>query len=545
MSDPRSAAMNDARTRDRFIAFAFARGDLLVEIDHAGIVTFATGATQGLLGASADQMVGRPIADLVATDSAATLDRLLAAARRGDRLAPTAIVLARADRRRPGSIAGCPLHHQPDRYFLSFAADTIGLPTGLQDREPETGLLTRAGFEQAAERYVALGANMAPVTMTLVEVPALDGLRDRLTPDQGMRLSQDLGSTLAAVGVGEDAAGVLGPNRFGVLHSEELGPEDVRQRVLSTLRQFEQVSPDAVAARGIELGGPGLNRSDAAKAVLYALRQFADTGVSEALPSSLNESLAAAIDTAVTRVSGLRRMLDHGTFDLHFQPIVDLQTRAVHHQEALTRLPDGRSPFQTVSLAEEIGVITELDYLVAERSLQLLEATPTAVDIAVNISGRSIESAAFIAMFEALLERYRHVRSRMLLELTESAKIHDLSRAASVLQHLRKSGQKIYIDDFGSGAAAFHYLRALQVDAVKIDGLFVREISRNNRDRMFVKAIRLLCTEMGLATVAEQVESPQDAALLGSIGITYGQGYHFGKPSRWVATRTPGARAAR
>jgi EAL domain-containing protein (putative c-di-GMP-specific phosphodiesterase class I) len=300
-----------------------------------------------------------------------------------------------------------------------------------------------------------------------------------------------------------------------------------------------------VAARSIDLGGPGLNRSDAAKAVLYALRQFADTGVSDALPTSLNEGLAQAIDTAVARVSGLRRMIDHGTFELHFQPIVDLVSRAVHHQEALTRLPDGRSPFQTVSLAEEIGVINELDYLVAERSLQLLEATPTAVDIAVNISGRSIESAAFIAMFEALLERYRHVRSRLLLELTESAKINDLARAAAVVQHLRKSGQKVYIDDFGSGAAAFHYLRALQVDAVKIDGLFIREISRNNRDRMFVKAIRSLCAEMGLATVAEQIENPQDATLLTSIGVTYGQGYHFGKPSRWVATRTPGARGKR
>jgi EAL domain-containing protein (putative c-di-GMP-specific phosphodiesterase class I) len=96
---------------------------------------------------------------------------------------------------------------------------------------------------------------------------------------------------------------------------------------------------------------------------------------------------------------------------------------------------------------------------------------------------------------------------------------------------LQTRGVRICLDDFGAGAASFHYLNALPADFVKIDGRYVRNATANRRDRAFLKAIAKLCRELGTATIAEMVETEAQAAAMTDLGIGYGQGYLFGRPS--------------
>jgi EAL domain-containing protein (putative c-di-GMP-specific phosphodiesterase class I) len=100
-----------------------------------------------------------------------------------------------------------------------------------------------------------------------------------------------------------------------------------------------------------------------------------------------------------------------------------------------------------------------------------------------------------------------------------------------VVRGLRDAGHKVCLDDFGAGASAFHYLRALEVDVVKIDGVYVRDALKTGKGQAFLKAMTGLCNDLGIATVAEMVESTNALAFLRACGVAYGQGYLFGRPS--------------
>ena len=173
------------------------------------------------------------------------------------------------------------------------------------------------------------------------------------------------------------------------------------------------------------------------------------------------------------------------------------------------------------------------------RVLAWLDQTRKAGDgrmVAVNISGRSLGSAEFIAEFFALLTAHPWAAGRLLFELTESSTISDLERTNRVIQALRRLGHPVCLDDFGAGEAAFRYLRGLEVDIVKIDGSYVRDALRQARDRYFLKSIAGLCRDLGIHTVGEMVENEETAELLRRCGVRFGQGFLFGRPSFDITT---------
>jgi EAL domain-containing protein (putative c-di-GMP-specific phosphodiesterase class I) len=123
------------------------------------------------------------------------------------------------------------------------------------------------------------------------------------------------------------------------------------------------------------------------------------------------------------------------------------------------------------------------------------------------------------------------VCERLLIEVTESMRIRDLDAANRVLAVLRADGHKVCLDDFGAGAASFPYIQALDVDYVKIDGAYVKRMETHLRDRAILKAMVGLCTDLGIGTVAEMVETDTQATALIDLGVQYAQGYLFGRPT--------------
>ncbi len=190
---------------------------------------------------------------------------------------------------------------------------------------------------------------------------------------------------------------------------------------------------------------------------------------------NLRDGFDTMLQETVARIADYRGALDTGAFHLSFQPIVRLSDRSVHHHEALSRAEDGAPIGSVVSFAEELNMVAEFDMMVCRRVADLLAGTGgRRLSIAANLSGRSLENPAFAGALLEMLGRYPQIRGRMLLELTETAQVHDLEKVNAVLQELRRRGFQVCLDDFGSGAATFHYLRAFQVDFVKIDGSLIR-----------------------------------------------------------------------
>jgi EAL domain-containing protein (putative c-di-GMP-specific phosphodiesterase class I) len=206
----------------------------------------------------------------------------------------------------------------------------------------------------------------------------------------------------------------------------------------------------------------------------------------------------------------------------------------------LARFDQHKSPFEMIQFAEKVGMIEEIDLAMCQRALLTLEDyAGQPVNLAVNISGRSLDSDMFVEALTKLLQPHATLSRHLLFEITESNAMSDLQRAERILASLRRQGYRVCLDDFGSGASSFPYLQALSLDFVKIDGSYVSRMRDSAKDRAIVKAMVAMCQDLGIGIIAEMVERVDQAEELLKMGIRYGQGFLFGRPSPSLATFVP------
>lgn len=525
--------------RDRFLAFAFAAADLLVEADAAGRVVFAAGAFRSRFGEPPEAFAGRPVASLVAAEDRGTLAMALHLLVARGRLAPLAIRLNDRERTAfalaglaPGGGGGAgggrlcltlgPLPAPVEAVKAALAASEVFA------REAEARLRAAVSGEAGAE-----GARLLDGSLALLELGGAAGAALEARPD----LAQEVGGALAA-DLGDALAGDLGAGRYGLLPGATGEAPDLAAlagRIEAVL--LAHGVPCAVAAHAVPLRSDGLTAVQAVRALRHALGSFEREGAAGLAGRGFGGGLAGCVQKVSARASALRQAVRHRGFDLGFQPIVDLATREAHHHEALIRphgAPGGASggfgsPGEFVLFAETVGLTEELDLAVAEAVLAA--AAASAAPLACNLSGLSVQSASFRrALVERLDAAPPGAARRLMVEVTESAEIEDERAANETLDALRARGVALCIDDFGAGAAAFRYLRSFPVDYVKVDGLYVRNAVRSERDRSFVAAMVDLSLAVGAKVIAERIETETDARVMRELGVHYGQGWLFGKP---------------
>lgn len=501
--------------RERFLAFAFAAADLLIELDGEGRICFAAGAFRARLGRTPESLVGRPPAEIVAAEDRAAFATALALLPARGRLAHTAFHLADAPRT-PVSVSGLQLAvaGEPPRTCLTFAP----LPDAPQPVVADAGTLLQEGADRL--RAGTLGA------LGVLELSGAAEGEARTRLDAAL-LQQVAPGTLAAQ---------LAPGRYGLLPEAGQALPDLgalARRLEDALAEEGQAV--SVSATSLDLAAAGLSPSQAARALRHGLSAFARLGAEGLREAGFEDGLSGVMRQIARRAAGLRRAIADHRFRLEFQPIVDLATRAVHHHEALLRLEPGvlgpgEGPQDFVMLAETIGATEELDLAVAALALAATPALPEGQRLAFNVSGLSAQSPGFAMRLLALLERDPRAAGRVMVELTESAEIEEEAVAADLLGRLRARGVPVCIDDFGAGAAAFRYLKAFPTDYVKVDGAYVTAALNSARDRSFVAAMVDLSLAVGARVVAERVETEEAAEVMHGLGVHYGQGWHFGRP---------------
>jgi EAL domain-containing protein (putative c-di-GMP-specific phosphodiesterase class I) len=268
---------------------------------------------------------------------------------------------------------------------------------------------------------------------------------------------------------------------------------------------------------------------DNGRALGHAVRLFIERHREAASFALLGVELGGLYAETVAGIERLKAAIAEGAFSMAFQPILALANRRPHHHEALLRLTIDWPTAEAIHFAERVGLIEALDLAVVDKVIAMLHRRPE-VRVAVNLSGSSLENPAFAASLEGVLGGHRALAGRLLLEITETSEIRELVQVNRVVQRVRQAGFQVCLDDFGSGANAFHYLRAFAVDMVKIDGLYTRSALKEPTDRAFLKAMVGLCRDLGVATVAEMIETEAQAALIAELGVAFGQGYLFGRP---------------
>jgi len=177
--------------------------------------------------------------------------------------------------------------------------------------------------------------------------------------------------------------------------------------------------------------------------------------------------------------------------------------------------------------------------VVCRRSMEFLrnpQLVPSDAAIAINLSGRSMSNSSFIDALFKLLDANEDVLPRLLFEVTESSEMRNLEEANWVVQKLRGRGCKVCLDDFGAGAAAFQYLRALAVDFVKIDGSYILDAFDTHYGRPFLKAMAGLCRDMKIASIGEMVEDERSISLLREVGVPFAQGFFFSAPQACIGS---------
>jgi diguanylate cyclase (GGDEF)-like protein/PAS domain S-box-containing protein len=244
-------------------------------------------------------------------------------------------------------------------------------------------------------------------------------------------------------------------------------------------------------------------------------------------------------------VERLNTALDNDSFLLVAQEIrpvasgQDSRSLPVHRFELLVRMiaPDGTwiAPMAFIPAAERYGLMARVDrWVIAQacRELAALRAAGRWLPVCmVNLSGASVSDPSLAEYISSCLKQYGLPGPQIGFELTETAAIGNLASASLLMTRLRSLGSPIALDDFGSGMSSFSYLKTLPIDYLKIDGIFVRDVSTDPVDRAVVEAIQRVARVMGIQTIAESVENEAALRALTEIGVDYAQGLYIAAPA--------------
>lgn len=439
-----------------------------------------------------------------------------------------------------------------DRQLLEvFGANITGCYTNLRRFEEVnyiayhdglTGLLNRVGFLHAQdEQAAAAGA----CWIGLIDLCQFADLNDGLGQDVGdqllqavaERLRQQLGEHCSLARIDGDVFAVAGPRRWvnvdslQALFAEPMPCGGHRLPTQAAIGLAEAVPGQDGGLSSLRRASIALKR---AKAGGHAGHAFYQPEIEE----RMRERLALA--------HRLREALDAGVLDVWFQPKVELATGRLAGLEALARWPDPdaeggmRSPAQFVPIAEYTGLIGRLGEFVLERACLALRTLDSdgrpPLRLAVNVAMPQLRQARFVGRVRSLLQRHGLDASRLEIEITESVALEDPRTVRASLEALRALGATIAIDDFGTGYSSLAQLRDMPIDVLKLDRSFVHALDMHE-GVAFAETILDLAGRLGLATVAEGVETPEQAAILQRLGCVVAQGFLFARPMPLAALR--------
>jgi EAL domain-containing protein (putative c-di-GMP-specific phosphodiesterase class I) len=194
-----------------------------------------------------------------------------------------------------------------------------------------------------------------------------------------------------------------------------------------------------------------------------------------------------------------------------------------------------------------MGMMQRIDLWVLERTLEFLEQHHEQLKstrlACLNVSGASLNDERYVASAAAILRNFPRVARQICFEITETIALRDLTNTRMWIERQRNQGAKVALDDFGAGYSSFHYLRELPADALKIDGVFVRDMARHAANASIVQVIVDLARNLGMVTVAEWVEDPRTLEMLAEVGADYAQGFAIAAALSPKALLTAGSTA--
>jgi diguanylate cyclase (GGDEF)-like protein/PAS domain S-box-containing protein len=415
--------------------------------------------------------------------------------------------------------------------------------------DPLTGLPNRRLLlDRLRQALVSSARNESTGALLFIDLDNFKALNDSFGHDQGDLLLQQVAQRLVVCVRGSDTVARMGGDEFVVML------EDLNKKPHEAAQHAENVGGKILSAlnKPYPLGGREHHSSTSIGATLFKGQQFsvaellkqADLAMYQAKAAGRNTQrffnpvMQSALEVRSTLDHDLREGLVKGQFLLYYQAQVG-STGCLTGVEALLRWQHPRhglmAPSGFIALAEDTGLILPLGHWVLETACRQLanwanRPETAGLTLAVNVSARQFCRPDFVEQVEAVLDQTGANPCRLKLELTESLLFDTMEETIAKMTELKARGVAFALDDFGIGYSSLSYLKRLPLDQLKIDGSFVRDMLTEPNDAAIIRTIVALGQTMGLAVIAEGVETEAQRDCLAQLGCQAFQGYFFGRP---------------
>ncbi|MDO8704597.1 MAG: EAL domain-containing protein [Sulfuricaulis sp.] len=410
-----------------------------------------------------------------------------------------------------------------------------------------TGLFNRREFERRLAKLVdSSESGNQEHTLCYMDLDQFKIVNDTCGHIAGDELLRQFTAILRGTIRDTDTVARLGGDEFGILFARcnaEVAKR-IAENLLSRVKEYRFAWKEYAFDVGVSIGLVSIASGEqsvtdimsAADVACYAAK---DAGRNRVHVYHLEDSELKQRHGEMRWVSRIGKALEQDRFQLYCQkivPVVDSKNSAPHY-ELLIRLLDEEGkiipPLAFIPAAERYNLMTSIDRWVVGKAFETFSANAGIVSgwlFSINLSGQSLSEEGFLKFVIDTFDKTGVAPDRVCFEITETTAMVNLTRATQFIAVLKGMGCHFSLDDFGTGLSSFGYLKALNVDYLKIDGSFVRHIVSDPVNRAVVEAANQIGHAMGIKTVAEFVESNEIMEILRQIGVDYAQGYAVGKP---------------
>ena len=415
-----------------------------------------------------------------------------------------------------------------------------------QSFDAMTGLTNRSGFEaQLEESIKSLRSDTDVHQIVYLDLDNLLLVNDTFGEEAGDEVVKRFAKILEERIPANAVAGRLTGDDFAVLLKDATQQQalDLAGVVRDESNRLRYLKGDRSLQVTVSVGIASLDsRGDYAAALTaarIACRSAKDHGRDRVeVYDQDDQSIVRRFDD-MHLVSAIQRMLDSGGFELLAQPIAALggAAKAPRRFEILLRMRDAEgkrvSTRSFFSAAERYQMMPQIDRWVIATAFAAIARRAGSPDVsfAINLSGQSLGDGEMLGFIHSQLDATGLAPGSLCFEVTESAAVSNHAKAQTFIDTLRRRGCRFSLDDFGAGLSSFAYLKTFDVDILKIDGNFIKDITTNRISESMVAAIVQVARVMRLQTVAEYVETDEIREFVARIGVDYAQGHAVGKPA--------------
>jgi len=405
-----------------------------------------------------------------------------------------------------------------------------------------TGHLNQVRLREALEHALSYSRRSeVPGGYLVIGVDKLSQVNNSMGHEAGDAILIEIGQRLDRCLRASDVVGRIGMDRFGVVLGQCSQGQMARaaERILQAVRETPFPTDGTDTHISVSIGGVAFSEfCNTAYDVMAkgetALKQAKRDGRDRFVMHRVSEQQGEMHRQNLAVGNKVKDALRDHRLQFAFQPVVRAGNKEAVFHECLLRMRDENGEIIPagvfIPIIEQLGLVRLIDRYVLELAVQALIYNPS-LNLAINISGLTSSDQSWLRSLSALVKNKPDVARRLIIELTETSALTDIEESARFLAAIRELGCRVAVDDFGAGFTSFRHLKTLTLDIVKIDGSFVRNLAENVDNQLFIRNLLGLAEAYGMETVAECVETQEDARFLIGEGVKYLQGYYFGKPS--------------